>query len=870
MMRSSLPSSLLLTLSVILAAFLGCGGDRGADIPPDPGGGEDDPVITGFRDEAGRSVSSAAPGAYLALVGANFDPDPAKNRVLFIEVGGGAAAQADVIEATPAGDRLAVRVPELPGGAVQVSVNADGRAGTPVPFFISLVPGGNLLNGLGPSALVASASTGTIYTVNRKSETVSVIDAAPRSVVNLPVLPEPTEIVLSETHRKIFVGHDYGMWVTVIDTDDLEVRLIPVGVAPVALALDPSGSRLFVANRLSHSVSIVGVEAETVLTLPLGWGAAPVDLDFEPSRGRLYVANSGRPYLAVISEVSPSVDPPYSVEIWSLGHRQSRVVVSETFQKVYTLNPSDLNPGEDASISSVRSDALWHHMLVPVPVINDPVDLVTNGSHLFLVDRTAMTLFVLNPETNQVVADLPTGGTPSTLAFNRRGDRLFVANTDGDSLLEIDPIALEVRAVHPLAPMGRHPVALAAGPDPGGVVSANRLSSSVSILSTLSGATVETVHVGIRPRGFAVDETLGKLFVTSFEGAVAILAPMAPSFSSLFLGGELDGVVVEPTTHRVYGANRTEGRIAVIDGTTEALLFDVDVGGSPVTLAARRTGALTKVYAIHAGEATLSILTDGGTGRADLSLEKLPLEGVPAAIAVDDAAGRAYVAMRVGSGGSVAVLDLATDTFVDPAVPLPGARGPIAAVVSAATGDAFIANQAGNTLSILRAPAGPALPALPVGLHPSGVCTYDPLGTVYVACKHDHTVTVVDAASAAVIDEIVLEAGSAPTAMAVDPVSALLFVVNEGSDSVAIVDLRQTGRVRYAQVGRGPSRIVLDVPGRVAYIGCETGGGVSVLPIDSLTDLDGDGWVDDDDNCPAVPNRLQSDLDRDGRGDACE
>ena len=37
-----------------------------------------------------------------------------------------------------------------------------------------------------------------------------------------------------------------------------------------------------------------------------------------------------------------------------------------------------------------------------------------------------------------------------------------------------------------------------------------------------------------------------------------------------------------------------------------------------------------------------------------------------------------------------------------------------------------------------------------------------------------------------------------------------------------------------------------------------------------LTDSDGDGWLDADDNCPQAPNPDQSDRDHDGRGDVCD
>jgi len=68
----------------------------------------------------------------------------------------------------------------------------------------------------------------------------------------------------------------------------------------------------------------------------------------------------------------------------------------------------------------------------------------------------------------------------------------------------------------------------------------------------------------------------------------------------------------------------------------------------------------------------------------------------------------------------------------------------------------------------------------------------------------------------------------------------------------------------------GPDTAIVYYEGEPAMleITCGFQGGFWSVP--SETDADGDGWSDETDNCPTVPNFRQTDFDGDGQGNACD
>jgi len=82
---------------------------------------------------------------------------------------------------------------------------------------------------------------------------------------------------------------------------------------------------------------------------------------------------------------------------------------------------------------------------------------------------------------------------------------------------------------------------------------------------------------------------------------------------------------------------------------------------------------------------------------------------------------------------------------------------------------------------------------------------------VYVANNGSNSVSVIDAAGNAVVATIPV--GNVPYGIAVDPSGTRVYVANNGSNSVSVIDAASNAVVATIPVGDGPVGVVVDQAG---------------------------------------------------------
>lgn len=228
---------------------------------------------------------------------------------------------------------------------------------------------------------------------------------------------------------------------------------------------------------------------------------------------------------------------------------------------------------------------------------------------------------------------------------------------------------------------------------------------------------------------------------------------------------------VDTAAGRLYVAHMNAGTLLVFD--TRARRVIADLPGFPSVHGVWAVPQLGKVYAAVTGGRQVAVV-DAGTLRM---LARPGPIGYPDGIAYDPGTRRVYVSDESAAGREM-VIDGTTDRVV---------------------GTVALDGEAGNTI-------------------------YDPRSRcIWVAVQTRGQIVAIDPRTDSVVGRYGLRGAHLPHGLAVDPGNALLFVANEASATLLVVDLRTMEVVSTHPVGDDPDVLAFDPGLARLYVASESG-----------------------------------------------
>ncbi len=224
------------------------------------------------------------------------------------------------------------------------------------------------------------------------------------------------------------------------------------------------------------------------------------------------------------------------------------------------------------------------------------VPTVLSGQQLLVVNKSGSTLSVIDPESRETLATIPTGFAPHEVAVSADGSLAFVSDygtgpRPGNSVTIID---VERRAAVGTVDLGEHT-------RPHGIVTTSNGtvwvttegSQHVLQLDPATRGIRQAIHTGQQvTHQVVVVEGAARVYTANIGSgtATAVDASAGKVLAHVETGAGAEGIDVSPDGGAVYVTNRSAGTLSEIDVATNVVVRQLAVGDFPIRVKVRPDG----------------------------------------------------------------------------------------------------------------------------------------------------------------------------------------------------------------------------------------------------------------------------------------
>ncbi len=450
----------------------------------------------------------------------------------------------------------------------------------------------------------------------------------------------------------------------------------------------------------------------------------------------------------------------------------------------------------------------------------DPVAIAinTNTNRIYTANESSGNVSVIDSVTNEVIALIDVGDTPSDIKISPISNTVYVSNSGSNDVTLIEG---ETNLVINTIAVGNSPKGIAINLVNNRIYVVNQDSNNVSVIDGTSNEVIETIDIGSAPSDIAVNSATNLLYVvnTGSNTVTVIDGSNNKDIATITTDVDINKIRLNETTNHIYvtgccknnpdiGLDTFTGEIIVIDGSTNEVIKEVSIGCfrspglSPV--------CSSEIFDIDVNEELNQIYVSsfdmyfvsprdfefvGFLSVIDgLSFEvtdNIEIGYDPRGITVDSSNNLVYVVNK--GNHNVSVIDI-TEKSVTNTINI--ARLPFEIDFVSESNRVYVTNTSSNDVSVINNETGSITTHVPVGIKPKGLTHHTNKNIIYVTNTDSHTLSVIDSLTNEVIETI--EVGCNPVDVAVDSQTNNIFVVlsNEpggmricdNSPSVKVID----------------------------------------------------------------------------------
>ncbi len=406
---------------------------------------------------------------------------------------------------------------------------------------------------LGVTAPPALAAQYFVYVTNAGSGTVSVIDGISGSLVKtIPVGRGPAFLAVIPDGKRVYVVNHGSNTVSVIDTaNNRVIRTVAVGENPGGIAISPDGGAIYVAS--ADGMSQFSASATKASTGPFTYQPTSCNMAGAHCAGYIPVVEPA----AMVAFVASA----FGGYVYVAMYKANQIAVIDTVdvKETTTLASEVTNSKAKMALLALAGNANAGAQMAQIEA--------RMRARLLLRMRKHMSRKGVSPQLQQLMlAQFPK--QVQQKHFQGRGATIskYIA-------------------------VGKHPFAIAMGPNDERAYITNSGSDSVTVIEAGAFArqsrVIKTIPVGPNPRGVAVSPNGRWIYVTDSGNATVSIIDAATDaiVKTIGVGSDPAGIAVSPDGSLVFVANAGSNTVSMIATGPDVVVKTIDVGKTPFDVA---------------------------------------------------------------------------------------------------------------------------------------------------------------------------------------------------------------------------------------------------------------------------------------------
>jgi YVTN family beta-propeller protein len=270
-------------------------------------------------------------------------------------------------------------------------------------------------------------------------------------------------------------------------------------------------------------------------------------------------------------------------------------------------------------------------VITTIPVGENPGWICVNQSkkRIYVTNWEDSTVSVIDGDNDEVIENIKVGDHPQGIDINQKTNLIYVANNHDNTVNVIDG---NNNTVIDTIDVGNEPAAVAVDSNTNYIYVANDNDQSISIINGDNDSIIDNITVGAMHYALDIDvnENTNLLYVPAAGGVVV----MNNNGVTDFIDGlpNSKAACVNPQTNIIYVVNQSItdslATVSVIDGESNSILADIEVGGYPEGI--DLNPSTNKIYVAEFSNDTVSVID----GDVDSIIATVEVGSAPAGIGV--------------------------------------------------------------------------------------------------------------------------------------------------------------------------------------------------------------------------------------------